>query len=78
MASPASYLEARVKLQAFDQLAELLRFLSPDGAYIDSIVGNIFENSEQDGYAGFLNASPDPVAGSTHRQALVVLRNDGV
>jgi len=55
-----------------------LHSLSPDNGYINSIVGNIFENSDQDGYAGFLNASPDPVAGTTHRQALVVLRNEDI
>jgi hypothetical protein len=52
-----------------------LRSLTPDGAYIDSIVGNIFENSEQDGYLDFLNAGPEPVA-ATHRQALIVLRSN--
>ena len=52
-----------------------LRSLTPDGAYIDSIVGNIFENSEQDGYLGFLAAGPEPVA-ATHRQALIVLRSN--
>jgi hypothetical protein len=58
------------------EMPEDLIPLTPKGAAIDSIEGWIFENSEQDGYGGFVNAGPEIVPGAVHRAGLVVLLSD--
>lgn len=58
------------------EMPEDLIPLTPKGAAIDSIEGWIFENSEQDGYGGFVAAGPEVVPGAVHRAGLVVLLSD--